>query len=54
MIPFEKSVELLLQIILEVIKDQPPEVKKELWLMYLEDVKKWREFWQSLGVKKND
>jgi len=44
-------IELILKIVLEVIKDQPPEIKAEFWRMYLEDVKKWREFIDKLLPK---
>jgi len=44
-------IELVLQIVLEAIKGQPPEVKAELWKMYVEDIKAWREFWSKVFPK---
>jgi len=38
---------LVLQVILEAMKGQPIEVKAELWKMYVEDIKAWREFWSK-------
>ena len=39
---------LVLQIILEAIKGQAPEVKAELSKMFLEDLKAWRSFWEKM------
>jgi hypothetical protein len=44
-------IELILKIVLEAIQGQPPEVKAKLWMMYLEDVEKWRNFWAKFDLK---
>jgi len=44
-------IELALQIVLETIKGQPPDVKAELWRMYIQDIKEWREFWNRVFPK---
>ena len=41
-------IELVLQIVLEAIKGQPPDVKAELWKMYVADITAWREFWSKV------
>ena len=43
-------IELILRIILTAIEGQPPEVKAELWRLYLEDVKQWRAFFEKLKI----
>lgn len=35
----------------KAIDSQPPDVRAELWRMYLEDVKAWRAFFDSLRPK---
>ena len=37
------------EMITEIVKGQPPEVKKQMWEWYIEDIKGWRKFW---GVDK--
>jgi len=44
-------IELVLQIVLEAIKGQPPDVKAELWRMYIQDIKEWREYWSKVFPK---
>lgn len=43
MIPFEKSLELLLQIVLTAMEGQTPEQRKQIWDWYIEDIKWWRK-----------
>lgn len=38
-----------LDVILELIKGQPPDVKADLWRMYVEDLKDWRAFWKGVA-----
>jgi len=46
MMPFEALAIATLEFIGKVIDGQPPEVKKQMWIWYVEDVKIWREFWK--------
>ncbi len=46
MLPGEALAVATLEFIKSVIDGQPPEVKKQLWTWYVEDVKAWREFWK--------
>ena len=46
--PYEQLLVAILQLAQTVIDGQPPDVKAELWRMYLEDVKAWRAFF---GIK---
>lgn len=32
--------------ITEIVKGQPPEVKEKIWSMYIEDLKGFRKFWK--------
>ena len=43
-------IELILKIVLVAIEGQPPDVKAELWRLYLEDVKAWRAFFANLKL----
>jgi len=43
MVPFERSLELLLEIVLEAMRGQTPEQKKIIWDWYIEDIKWWRK-----------
>jgi hypothetical protein len=43
--PYEDLAIALVGLIGKVIDGQPPEVRAELWKIYVEDVKAWREFW---------
>ena len=47
--PYEDAAIALIGLIGKIVDGQPPEVRKQLWEMYLEDVKAWRSFWQWLG-----
>lgn len=38
-----------LDLAIKIVEKQPPEVAAELWKMYLEDVKQWRQFWAETG-----
>lgn len=49
MIPGEKILELLLELIVEAMKGQTPEQKKQMWDWYIEDIKWWRK---ALGIEK--
>lgn len=46
--PYEDFAIALINLISKVIEGQPPEVRKQLWEWYIEDVKAWREFWKGL------
>ncbi len=46
MIPGEKIIELILEIVLEAMKGQSPEQKKILWNFYIEDIKFWRKLFK--------
>jgi hypothetical protein len=35
------------------IEGQPPDVKAELWRIYLEDVKAWRAFFEKFKPKES-
>ncbi len=41
-----------LDLIGKIVDGQPPEVKKQLWEWYIEDMKAWRAFWQNSMPKK--
>jgi hypothetical protein len=41
-------IEKILDIVKIALEGQPPDVRAELWRMYLEDVKAWRAFWANL------
>lgn len=43
-------IELILRIILVAIEGQPPDVKAELWKLYLQDVKEWRAFFEKVKL----
>jgi hypothetical protein len=43
LIPGERIVELLLEIVLEAMRGQTPEQRRVMWDWYIEDVKWWRE-----------
>lgn len=45
--PYEDLAIALIGLISKVIDGQPPEVRKQLWEMYLEDVKGWRAFFKQ-------
>lgn len=47
--PYEDMGIALIGLFSKIIDGQPPEVRKQLWEMYLEDVKAWRAFWQGVG-----
>lgn len=36
------------EIVKLTIESQPPDVRAEIWRLYLEDMKAWRAFWQQL------
>jgi len=44
-LPGELVLSKLLDLILVIVEGQSPEVKAELWRLYLEDVKAWRRLW---------
>lgn len=43
MIPGLRIIELILEIVLEAMKGQPPEVRKQLWDWYVQDLTWWRK-----------
>ncbi len=47
LLPGEAVLTELFKLIRVAIEGQPPEVKAELWKMYLDDVKEWRKFWKD-------
>jgi hypothetical protein len=47
--PYEDVAIALVNLIGKVIEGQPPQVKADLWRIYVEDVKAWRAFWAGLG-----
>lgn len=44
----EEIVKLVLEIVKLAMEGQPPDVRAELWRLYLEDVKAWRAFWKDI------
>lgn len=42
-------IELILRIVLLAMEGQPPDVRADLWRMYVSDVKDWRAFFQKLA-----
>ena len=38
------TIQAVAEMVTEIVKGQPPEVKKQLWEWYIEDMKKLREF----------
>jgi hypothetical protein len=38
-----------LRLIEKAMDGQPPEVRAELWRMFLEDLRAWRTFWEKVG-----
>lgn len=44
-------IELLLKIALVAMEGQPPDVRVELWRMFLTDLKEFRVWWASLAPK---
>lgn len=47
--PGERIVELVLEIVLEAMRGQTPDQKRQMWDWHIENVKAWRKFW---GVDK--
>lgn len=47
-------IQLLLEIVKIAMEGQPPEVKAELWRLYLEDLKEWRAFWKQFKPEDAD
>lgn len=43
MIPGERIIELILQIVLKAMEGQTAEQRKQMWDWYIEDVKFWRK-----------
>lgn len=43
--PYEDLAIKALEVIEKIIDGQPPDVKKQLWEWYIEDMKGWRAFW---------
>lgn len=41
--PYERAIELLLEVVLETMKGQTPEQRQQIWAWYIEDMKWWRE-----------
>lgn len=49
--PYEDLAIELVRLVGKVIEGQPQEVKADLWRMYVEDVKAWREFFSVFKPK---
>jgi hypothetical protein len=49
--PYEAVAIKLIELIMKVIESQPPEVRADLWKMYVDDVKAWRSFWERFAPK---
>jgi hypothetical protein len=49
--PYEKAIELLLEIILTVVKNQPPDVAEKLWRRHIDLLEKWDGNWDALLAK---
>lgn len=47
--PYEAAIIAIAHLFEKIIESQPPEVRAELWKMYVEDLKAWRAFWQSVA-----
>lgn len=47
--PYEDVALALIALISKAMDGQPPEVRKELWQNYVEDVRGWRDFWKGIG-----
>lgn len=46
MLPGEKIIELILQIVLQTMEGQTPEQRKQIWDWHIEDVKRWRKIFK--------
>lgn len=46
--PYEHALELLLEIILTIVKNQPPEVAAKLWERHMAMLEKWDGNWETL------
>lgn len=46
--PLAAMIQAIAEMVTEIVKGQTPEQKKQMWDWYIEDTKRWREFW---GVK---
>lgn len=43
MIPGERVLELLLEVVLEAMRGQTPEQREKIWQWYIEDMARWRK-----------
>ena len=44
--PYEKVLELILEIVKMAMEGQTPEQKKQMWDWYIEDMKRWRKIFK--------
>lgn len=49
--PYEDLAIALVDLFSKVIESQPESVRAEMWKMFLEDLKSWRDFWRGLLPK---
>lgn len=54
MVPGQRIVELILEIVLEAMKGQSPEQREKMWARYIEDTEKWRAFIEKIFGKRED
>ena len=47
--PYEDAIVAICGLVEKAMDGQPPEVRADLWRMFVEDVKGWRAFWQAFG-----
>ena len=43
--PYEALGIKALEVLEKIIDGQPPDVRKQLWQWYIDDMRGWREFW---------
>lgn len=48
--PYEDLAIAALCLLEKIVDGQPPEVKKQLWEWFIEDMKGWRDFWARIKV----
>lgn len=46
---FALAVKAIAEMVTEIVKGQPPEVKEKIWNWYLEDQARWRKFFHLDG-----
>jgi len=43
------AVKALAEMVTEIVKGQPPELKAKMWEWYVKDMETWRKFWKVDG-----